>query len=112
MSNVSLHIPTSTIGKHLNKLELNPLFMPIFSALTEQFDLVPADFLVIPTDGHIVGSIGDSLGPPPSRSPRDERRRSDVFISFACNGSFNSYFSDWRPIQSVPRHCCVRSTFF
>ena len=45
-------------------------------ALTERFDLVPAEFLVIPTDGHIVG---DSLGPPPSRSPRDEHRRSNEF---------------------------------
>ena len=49
-----------------------------FLALTERFDLVPAEFLVIPTDGHNVG-IGDSLGPPPSRSPRDENRRSNEF---------------------------------
>ena len=48
-------------------------------ALTERFDLVPAEFLVIPTDGHSVGGMGDSLGPPPSRSPRDEHRRSNEF---------------------------------
>ena len=48
-------------------------------ALTERFELVPAEFLVIPTDGHTVGGIGDSLGPPPSRSPRDEHRRSNEF---------------------------------
>jgi hypothetical protein len=48
-------------------------------ALTERFDLVPAEFLVIPTDGHNVGGIGDSLGPPPSRSPRDDHRRSNEF---------------------------------
>ena len=50
-----------------------------FLALTERFELVPAEFLVIPTDGHNVGGIGDSLGPPPSRSPRDEHRRSNEF---------------------------------
>ena len=50
-----------------------------FLALTERFELVPAEFLVIPMDGHNVGGIGDSLGPPPSRSPRDERRRSNEF---------------------------------
>ena len=49
-----------------------------FLALTERFDLVPAEFLVIPTDGHNVG-VGDLLGPPPSRSPRDEHRRSSEF---------------------------------
>lgn len=37
---------------------------------------MPAEFLVIPTEGHHVGGAGDplGLGPPPSRSPRDERR--------------------------------------
>ena len=40
-------------------------FIPIFSAVTERFDLVPAEFLVIPTDGQIVGGIGDLLGRPP-----------------------------------------------
>ena len=50
-----------------------------FLALTERFELVPAEFLVIPTDGHSVGGVGDSLGPPPSRSPRDEHRRSNEF---------------------------------
>ena len=47
--------------------------------MTERFELVPAEFLVIPMDGHNVGGIGDSLGPPPSRSPRDEHRRSNEF---------------------------------
>ena len=50
-----------------------------FLALTERFELVPAEFLVIPMDGHNVGGAGDSLGPPPSRSPRDEHRRSNEF---------------------------------
>jgi Mob1/phocein family len=49
-----------------------------FLALTERFELVPL-FLVIQTDGHIVEGVGDSLGPPPSRSPRDEHRRSNEF---------------------------------
>jgi hypothetical protein len=32
-------------------------------ALSERLELVPAEFLVIPTDGPI-GGVGDSLGPP------------------------------------------------
>lgn len=49
-----------------------------FLALTERFDLVPAEFLVIPTNGTNVGGAGDSLGlGPPPRSPRDEIRRNE-----------------------------------
>ena len=38
----NLHIPTSTIEKYLNELKLTLLFIPIFSALAERFDLSPS----------------------------------------------------------------------
>ena len=50
-----------------------------FLSLTERFELVPAEFLVIPMDGHMIGGVGDSLRPA-HRSPRDERRPSDEFF--------------------------------
>ena len=46
-----------------------------FLTLTERFDLVPAEFLVIPS----TIDIGESLGSRPSRSTRDENRRSTEF---------------------------------
>ena len=49
-------------------------------------------------DHNVVG-IGDSLGPPASSSPRDERRRSDEFIYFASKGSFNSLFLTGDPFN-------------
>ena len=52
--------------------------------------------------GHNVACIGDSLGPPPSRSPRDEHYRSDEFIHFACKGSFNSLFLTSDPFCQYP----------
>ena len=33
-----------------------------FLALTERFDLVPAEFLVIPSNDHNVGGVGNPLG--------------------------------------------------
>jgi hypothetical protein len=36
--------------------------MLVFLALTERFDLVPAEFLVIPLNGHNVGCVGNPLG--------------------------------------------------
>ena len=52
-----------------------------FLALTERFDLVPAEFLVIPSNGHNVGGVANplGLGPPPLRSPRDDHRRPNEF---------------------------------
>ena len=54
--------------KHLNELKPNPTYA-LFRALTERFELIPAEILAIPTDSHNVGNVGDSLGPPPSRFP-------------------------------------------
>ena len=50
-------------------------------ALTERFELVPAEFLVIPADGHNIGSTGDSLGlgRSSSISQRDEHQRPGEF---------------------------------
>ena len=53
-----------------------------FLALTERFDLVPAEFLVIPMDGSNVGGGGGEalgLGQPPSRTARDDHRRPNEF---------------------------------
>lgn len=53
-----------------------------FLALTERFDLVPAEFLVIPMDGSNVGGGGGEalgLGHPPSRTARDDHRRPNEF---------------------------------
>ena len=71
--------PSSVFTLHNLYILLIQTLYVRFLALTERFELVPADFLVIPTDGHNVGGIEDSLEPSPSRSPRDEHRRSNKF---------------------------------
>ena len=73
-----LALSTSTIVKHMNKQILISIYAP-FLDLTERFELVPAEFLIIPTDDHNVGGIGDSLGTAPSWIPRYEHRLSNEF---------------------------------